>query len=62
METGDYQGFLPIALQYVKSTIMFVMSISYPGNCNLTKTFNFKMLGFLVKEQQVPKYPSLFQI
>ena len=61
METGDYQGFLPIALQYVKGTIMFMMSTSYHGNCTQTKTFNSNMLGFLVKEQQVHISPSLFQ-
>ena len=61
METGDYQGFLPTALQYVKKHYNVGMSTFYHGNCTLTKTFNFNMLRFLVKEQQVPKFPSLFQ-
>ena len=62
METGDYQGFLPIALQYVKKHYNVRDVNILPWKCILTKTFNFKMLGFPVKEQQLPISPSLFQI
>ena len=60
METGDYQGFLPIALQYVKKHY-----IGHDVNILPWKLYtNIQLQDARVssKRQQVPISPSLFQI